>query len=92
MSTEKESKVYIIGSGMAGLASAFYLIDDAKIQPENITILEQNSLTGGALDGAGNPQDGYVVRGGRMHEKKYQCYWDLLSHIPSYDDPNVSVT
>jgi len=27
-----------------------------------------------------------------MHEKKYQCYWDLLSNIPSYDDPNMSVT
>ena len=92
MSTEKQSKVYIIGSGMAGLASAFYLIEDTKIEPENITILEQNSLTGGALDGAGNSQDGYIIRGGRMHEKKYQCYWDLLSHIPSYDDQNVSVT
>jgi oleate hydratase len=26
-----------------------------------------------------------------MHEKHYTCYWDLLSYIPSYDDPEVSV-
>ncbi len=88
----KSNRVYIIGSGIAGLASAFYLIKDANILPKNIIFLEQNSLTGGALDGSGNPSDGYVIRGGRMHEKMYQCYWDLLSHIPSYDDPSISVT
>ena len=88
----ENTKVYLIGSGIASLASAVYLIKDAGLKPSNITILEQNSITGGALDGSGNPKDGYVVRGGRMHEKMYQCYWDLLSNIPSYDDPNVSVT
>ena len=32
-----------------------------------------------------------MVRGGRMHEAHYTCYWDFLSNIPSYDDPNLSV-
>jgi len=27
-----------------------------------------------------------------MHEEHYVCYWDLLSNIPSYEDPDVSVT
>jgi len=45
----------------------------------------------GALDGAGDPEKGFVVRGGRMHEKHYECYWELLSHIPSLEDPEVSV-
>ncbi|RCV62705.1 oleate hydratase [Methanophagales archaeon] len=27
-----------------------------------------------------------------MHEMHYVCYWDLLSNIPSLDDPNVSIT
>ena len=93
MKTEnlKDSKVYIIGSGIAGLASAVYLLKDAGIVAENIHILEKDSIAGGATDGAGNPEQGYVVRGGRMHEMHYECYWELLSHIPSLENPNISV-
>ena len=93
MKTEnlKNSKVYIIGSGIAGLASAVYLLKDAGVVAENIHILEKDSIAGGATDGAGNPEQGYVVRGGRMHEMHYECYWELLSHIPSLEDPNISV-
>ncbi|QKF67492.1 oleate hydratase [Arcobacter venerupis] len=87
----KNSKVYIIGSGIAGLASAVYLIKDANICSENIHILEKDLIAGGATDGAGNAEQGYVVRGGRMHEMHYECYWELLSHIPSLENPNISV-
>ena len=87
----ENSKVYMIGGGIASLASAKYLIDDAGMPGENIHILEQDDILGGAMDGAGVPDDGFVVRGGRMHEEHYECYWDLLSGIPSYEDPNVSV-
>ena len=87
----ENSKVYLVGSGIASLASAFYLIRDAGLNPEHITILEQDNVTGGALDGSGDPQNGYLIRGGRMHEKEYRCYWDLLSDIPSYDNPDISV-
>jgi len=45
----------------------------------------------GALDGGGDADNGFIIRGGRMHEKHFVCYWDLLSSIPSYDDPEVSV-
>ncbi len=87
----KESKVYLIGSGIASLASAVYLIKDAGVTAKNIHILEKDTIAGGALDGAGDPEKGFVVRGGRMHEMHYECYWELLSHIPSLEDPNVSV-
>ncbi len=90
--TPEKSKVYLIGSGIASLASAVYLIKDAGVPAQNISILEQDNIAGGACDGAGSAETGYVVRGGRMHEKHYVCYWDLLSNIPSYDDPNISVT
>jgi len=90
-SSPKDSKIYLIGSGIASLASATYLIKDAGVPGENIHILEQDDIAGGACDGAGSAEEGYVVRGGRMHEKHYECYWDLLSNIPSYDDPNISV-
>ena len=87
----KNSKVYLIGSGIAALASAVYLIKDAGVPGENIHVLEQDDITGGALDGAGESEPGFVVRGGRMHEEHYVCYWDLLSNIPSFGDSNISV-
>jgi|LGOV01.1.fsa_nt_gb oleate hydratase len=87
----KDSKVYLVGSGIASLASAMYLIKDAGVTGENIHILEQDDLPGGALDGAGDAESGFVIRGGRMHEEHFVCYWDLLSQIPSYDDSSVSV-
>ena len=87
----ERSKVYLVGSGIASLAAAVYLIKDAGVPGENIHILEQDDIAGGACDGAGDPEHGFVVRGGRMHEKHYECYWDLLSNIPSLEDPSVSV-
>lgn len=87
----KDANVYLIGSGISGLASAHYLIQDAGVPGENIHILEKDRILGGALDGAGDAEKGFVVRGGRMHEMHYECYWELLSHIPSLEDPTVSV-
>ncbi len=87
----EQSKVYLIGSGIASLAAAVYLEKDTGIPGENIYVLEQDDIAGGACDGAGDPEKGFVVRGGRMHEKHYECYWDLLSNIPSLEDPNISV-
>ncbi|WP_458626080.1 oleate hydratase [Winogradskyella sp. PC D3.3] len=87
----EHSKIYLIGSGIASLASAVYLLKDTDVLGSNIHILEKDSIPGGALDGAGNKDDGFVVRGGRMHEEHYTCYWDLLSYIPSLEDPNISV-
>ncbi|GAC21012.1 oleate hydratase [Paraglaciecola arctica] len=87
----KDSKIYLIGSGIAGLASAVYLEKDVGVPGENIHILEKDLIAGGATDGAGDKDTGFVVRGGRMHEMHYECYWELLSHIPSLEDPNISV-
>lgn len=86
------TSVYLVGSGIASLASAFYLIEDAGVAGKSIHIMEQRDVAGGALDGSGKDSEGYVIRGGRMHEEHYVCYWDLLSHIPSLEDPDVSVT
>ena len=87
----KDAHVYLIGSGIASLASAVYLEKDAGVPGGNIHILEKANIVGGALDGIGDTEKGFVVRGGRMHEMHYECYWELLSHIPSLEDPNVSV-
>lgn len=87
----RKSEVYLVGGGIASLASAVYLIKDAEVPGENIHIFEQGNVLGGALDGSGDPDNGFVIRGGRMHEEHFVCYWDLLSNIPSFDDPSVSV-
>ncbi len=85
------TRVFLVGGGLASLAAAKYLIDDAGVLGNNICILEQDKILGGALDGGGGPEEGFVIRGGRMHEEHFACYWDLLSDIPSLDDPAVSV-
>jgi oleate hydratase len=87
----KNARVYLIGSGIASLASAVYLEKDAGVPGENIIILEKDPIAGGACDGIGDEKNGFVVRGGRMHEIHYECYWELLSHIPSLEAPDISV-
>jgi len=81
-----ETNVYLIGGGIASLAAAVFLIRDGDIPGHKITIFEQLEHLGGSLDGAGSPQEGYVIRGGRMIESKYVCTFDLFSSIPTLDE------
>ncbi|MEI9916021.1 MAG: oleate hydratase [Methylovirgula sp.] len=89
----KTSQVWLVGGGIASLATAVFLIRDAGVAGGNIHILEELDIAGGALDGARSPaQKGYVTRGGRMLEDEaYQTLWNLLESIPSLEDPKVSV-
>lgn len=84
-------KAYLVGAGIGSLAAAAYLIRDGHMDGRNITILEETSLTGGAMDGAGNAKDGYIIRGGREMEEHYECCWDLYSQIPSIETPTRTV-
>lgn len=87
----ENKKAYLIGGGIASLAAAEYLIRDGHMAGKNITILEETHILGGAMDGCGNPKDGYIVRGGREMEEHYECCWDLFSKIPSLEYPNRTV-
>jgi oleate hydratase len=80
-----QTKVYLVGGGIASLAAAAFLIRDANVLGQNITILEEREVFGGSLDGAGTPESAYVFRGGRMLESKYVCTFDLFSSIPTLD-------
>lgn len=80
-----DSKCYIVGGGIASLAAAAFLIRDADIPGNRITILESSKSLGGSLDAVGSPEAGYVMRGGRMFESKYLCTFDLFSSIPTLD-------
>ncbi len=79
-------KVYLVGGGIASLAAAAFLIRDGDIFGHNITILEELDRLGGSLDGAGTPETGYVLRGGRMIESKYLCTYGLFASIPTLDE------
>ena len=80
-------KAWIIGSGIAGMAAAFYLIRDGGMKGEDITILDGLRVTGGSLDGSGNAEDGYIVRGGREMNWNYDNFWDLFQDVPALELP-----
>jgi oleate hydratase len=86
------SKSYLIGGGIGSMAAAAFLIRDGGVSGDNIIILEANPLMGGSLDGAGDAERGYSLRGGRMlTTDNYECTWDLFKTIPSLTSSGVSV-
>ncbi len=82
---------YLVGGGIASLSAAAYLIRDGLVPASQIHILETSPIPGGAMDGGGSPETGYILRGGRMLNSSYVCLYDLLSFIPSLSDSKVTV-
>ena len=82
---------YLIGSGLASLAAAAFMIRDGQVNGENIHILEELPLAGGSLDGIYKDEYGFVIRGGREMESHFECLWDLFRSIPSLEIENASV-
>jgi oleate hydratase len=86
------STYYFVGSGIAALAGAAYLIRDGNVAGSDIVLLEESDDFGGALDAHGDATTGYFMSGSRMFEHEYRCTFDLLSSIPSTSDAGLSVT
>ncbi|MEU9031156.1 oleate hydratase [Streptomyces sp. NPDC048383] len=86
------AKAHLVGSGIASLSAAAFLIREGNFTGPDILILEEQGRDGGSLDAAGSPETGYTMRGGRMFEIHFECTYDLLTSIPSLDDPSKSVT
>ena len=86
-----EKSAYIVGSGLASLAAACFLVRDGQMPGDHIHILEAMDIAGGACDGIFDPSRGYVMRGGREMENHFECLWDLFRSIPSIETPGVSV-
>ncbi|MGM4954251.1 oleate hydratase [Bradyrhizobium barranii] len=84
-------RAYLVGTGIAALAAAAYLIKEGGLMGPNVVLFEETEHFGGSLDATGNPKDGYLMRGGRMFEENFNCTFDLLSFIPSIGDPAKSV-
>lgn len=85
-----KKSAYIIGAGLAGLATAAFLVRDGYMNPDKIHILESSNISGGACDGSKHVY-GYVMRGGREMDNHYECLWDLYKDIPSYENPEQTV-
>ena len=82
---------YIVGSGLAALAAACFLVRDGQMKGEHVHILEKDKIPGGACDGYKYENVGYVMRGGREMDNHFECMWDLFRSIPSIETEGVSV-
>lgn len=82
---------YIIGTGLAALSAACYLVRDAQMPGDHIHVFEKDPVPGGACDGANIPGVGYVMRGGREMDNHFEVMWDLFRSIPSIETDVVSV-
>lgn len=86
-----KKQAYLVGSGLASLAAACFLVRDGQMPGKNIHILESMDIAGGACDGILDANRGYIMRGGREMEDHFECLWDLFHSIPSLETPNASV-
>ncbi len=82
---------YIVGSGLAALAAACFLVRDGQMNGKRVHILEKDPIPGGACDGYQYDNLGYVMRGGREMDNHFECMWDLFRSIPSIETEGVSV-
>ena len=82
---------YIVGSGLAALTAACYLVRDGQMKGERVHILEKGPTAGGACDGWKFENIGYVMRGGREMDNHFEVMWDLFRSIPSIENPELSV-
>lgn len=82
---------YIIGTGLAGLSAAFYLVRDGQMKGEHIHVFEKLDLAGGSCDGRKDITKGFFMRGGREMDNHFECMWDMFRDVPSIETPNVSV-
>lgn len=82
---------YIIGTGLAGLTAAFYLVRDGQMKGEHIHLLEKLELAGGSCDGRKDVTKGFYMRGGREMDNHFEVMWDVYRDVPSIETPGVSV-
>lgn len=87
----EEKHAYIIGSGIAALTAACYLVRDGQMPGHQIHILEKDPRAGGSCDGWQYPTRGFVMRGGREMDNHFECMWDIMRSIPSIETEGISV-
>ena len=87
-----KTQLYFVGGGIASLSGAVFAIRDGNIQGNNIHIFESMHVMGGSLDGKFTPSKKFFMRGARKYNiEVFQCTWDLLSAIPSLNNPKKTL-
>ena len=86
-----KKSAYIIGTGLAGLTAAFYLVRDGQMKGERIHLLEKLELAGGSCDGRKDVTKGFFMRGGREMDNHFEVMWDTFRDVPSIETPELSV-
>ena len=86
-----KKSAYIIGTGLAGLTAAFYLVRDGGVKGEHIHLLEKLELAGGSCDGRRDVTKGFYMRGGREMDNHFEIMWDVFRDVPSLETPGISV-
>jgi len=87
----KNQHAHIIGGGIAGLSAAAFLVTDAGMPADQVTIYEAMPLVGGSMDAYGNAKIGYTSRGERELESYMECLWYVCSKVPSLQTPGLTI-
>ena len=79
----EEKSAYIIGSGLAALSAACFLVRDGQMDGKHIHILEKDPVAGGACDGMYINDIGYVMGMDNFKTMKdlmeaVRCFFDAL--------------
>jgi oleate hydratase len=99
---KRASNIYIVGSGIASLAAAVYLIRYKIVPRGRVTIFESEKDYGGAMgasmvdvpsspDYPRRPKSAYVLPATRLLEEHYSCSLDLLKCFPCVSDTSKTI-
>ncbi len=86
-----DKRAHIIGGGIAGLSAAAFLVSDAHMPADQVTIYESLPRMGGCMDADGSAEDGYTCRGERELESYMECLWYLCSKVPSLQTLGLTI-
>lgn len=79
----EQTEAWILGTGTASLASAFYLIKHARLSPQNVHILESRDSVQQVLHRKGDPSSGYDQFAGCLPVPIGGPLKEILACIPS---------
>ena len=82
----ENKSAYVVGTGLA-----CFLIRDAQMPGEHITLFEHLPVAGGSCDGIYDATKGFIMRGGREMDNHFECMWDLFKSIPSIVNPGETI-
>ena len=86
-----DKSAYIVGTGLGGLSAACFLVRDAQMPGDHITLFEHLPVAGGSCDGIHDASKGYIMRGGREMDNHFECMWDLFRSVPSIVNPGETI-